>query len=53
MCSQISKCRAETDLGLYMTLILAKRMRLCRANFRFKNVFGRGVTCDNCYELDK
>ena len=38
-----SKCRGELDLGLCMTSVLAKRMWLHRADFRFENVFGRKI----------
>ena len=38
-----SKCRGELNLGLCMTLVLAKRMWLHRADFRFENVFGRKI----------
>jgi len=34
------KGRGKSDLGLCMTLALAKRMPLCTANFRFLYVFG-------------
>ena len=39
----ISKCRGESDLGLCMSSVLAQRMRLRNADFRFKNVFGRKI----------
>ena len=39
----ISKCREESDLGLCMNSILAKRMPLRSADIRFKNVFGRRI----------
>ena len=39
----ISMCRGESDLGLCMTSVLAKRMRPHSADFRFKNVFGRRI----------
>jgi len=39
----ISKCRRGSDLGLCMTLGLAKRMPLHSADFRFSNVFGRKI----------
>ena len=42
-----SKCRGELDLGLCMTLVLAKRMWLHRADFQFENVFGRKIF--GCY----
>ena len=35
-------CR-ESDLGLRTTSVLAKRMPLCSADFRFYNVFGRKI----------
>ena len=35
----ILNCRRETDLGVCITSVLAKRMRLCIGEFRFKNVF--------------
>jgi len=35
----ISKCRGDSNLGLCMSLVLAKRMPLRSADFRFKNVF--------------
>jgi len=31
----MSKCRGESDLGLFMTLVLANRMPLRSADFRF------------------
>ena len=37
------KCRGESDLGLCTTSGLAKGMRLRRADFRFKNMFGRTI----------
>jgi len=36
----MSKCRGELDLGLCMTSVLANRMPLRSADFRFLNVFG-------------
>jgi len=39
----MSKCRGESDLGLCMTSVLAKRMLLRSADFRFLNVFGRKI----------
>ena len=36
----ISICRGESELGLYMTSRLAKRMRLHSGHFWFKNLFG-------------
>jgi len=39
----MSKCRGESDLGLCMTSVLAKRMLLRSANFRFLNVFGSKI----------
>jgi len=39
----ISKCRGESGLGLCVSSVLAKRMRLRSADFRFKNVFGRRI----------
>jgi len=39
----MSQCRGESDLGLCMTSVLAKRMRLRSANFRFLNVLGRKI----------
>jgi len=39
----ISKCREESDLGLCMTSVPAKGMRLRSSDFRFQNVFGRGI----------
>jgi len=39
----ISICREESDLCLYMTSVLTKRMQLHKANFRYKNVFGRKI----------
>ena len=38
-----SKCRGKSDLGLCMSLVVAKRMRLRSANFRFKNMFDRRI----------
>ena len=40
---RIPKCRRESNLGLSTALGLAKRMRLCGDDFRFKNVFGRKI----------
>ena len=39
----ISICREKSDLGVCMTSVLAKRMRLRSADFGFKNVFGRRI----------
>jgi len=47
----LSKCRKESDLGLCMTLVLAKikkerkkeRMPLRSADFQYENVFGRKI----------
>jgi len=39
----MSQCRGESDLGLCMTSVLAKRMLLRSADFRFLNVFGRKI----------
>jgi len=39
----MSKFRGESDLGLCMSWVRAKRMRLRSADFRFKNVFGRRI----------
>ena len=36
----ISKCIGQSDLGLYSTSLLAKRMRLHNGDLRWKNVFG-------------
>ena len=43
----IPKCRRDSDLGLCPISGLAKRMRLCGADFEFKNVFG----CKICWKL--
>ena len=40
---RIPKCRRKSNLGLCTTLGLAKRMRLCGDDFRFKNMFGRKI----------
>jgi len=39
----MSKCSGGSDLGMCMTLGLAKRMRLRSGDFRFKNVFCREI----------
>jgi len=39
----MSKCRGESDLGLCMTSVLAKRIPLRSADFRFLNAFGRKI----------
>ena len=39
----ISKCRGESDLGLCMTLVLAKRMPLRSADFQCLSVFCRKI----------
>ena len=41
----ISICRGKSDLGVFMTSVLAKRMRPRSADFQFKNVFGRRIRC--------
>ena len=38
-----SICKGESDLGLFTTSGLAKRIRLHAANFQFKNVCGRKI----------
>ena len=39
----VSTRRPKSDLGLYMTLVPAKRIRPQSADFRFQNVFGRSI----------
>jgi len=39
----VSKCRGELELGLCMIPVIAKRMPLRSADFRFENVFGRKI----------
>ena len=39
----MSKCGGESDLGLCMTSVLAKRMPLCGADFQIFSVFGRKI----------
>jgi len=41
--SWISICRKESDLGLRISSVLAKRMRIHNAACWFKNVFGRKI----------
>ena len=41
----ISTCRAESDLGLYTTSALAKRMPLRNGHFCVQNEFGRNISC--------
>jgi len=47
-----SKCRGESDLVLCMTSVLAKRMRLSSADFRFSNVFGRKIRRNSAVRTD-
>ena len=45
----MSKCREESDLGLRMTSVLAKRMPLCSADFRFETCLAaRFVGSQHC-----